>query len=154
METKKSFFWKHKENPGLVISWKSAVTILCPFLFLQNAWYKEKESVTSHWLPRNHKQRLKGWAVGTMKNFYSYHQITLRTQFPSGGLRESRLKKRKKKYIGKFHFSTWKNPQNSNLEELKTYMEHFILSVSTFESILETVIGKKKKIMFYCAPNL
>ena len=54
-------------------------------------------------------------------------------------------------YIRKFYISAWKNLQNSNLEELKTYREYFILNVFTFESILETVVGEKET-MFYCAP--
>lgn len=62
---------------------------------------KRRKTVTAYGLPRTLKQWLKGWILDTVKNSYSYPQITLRTQFTSSGLAESRLKKKnyKKKFI-------------------------------------------------------
>ena len=135
-----------------LVSWKSAISTLSSFLFFQNTWLQRERNM---YLLIGHQiflNRTQVWVLDTTKKFLSLSSNHSKNsvcflwfswiQIEKGNIYI---------YIRKFYISVWKNLQNSNLEELKTYREYFILSVFTFESILETVVGKKET-MFYCAP--
>lgn len=105
---------------------------------------EEKRCMPAYCPSWNIKQRLKSWVLPGTENFHPYPQFTPKTQFASSSLAESRLKKENVYILWEhFIFSAWKNPQNNHPEELMVYRACFIWSVFTFESISETVVGRK-----------